>query len=164
MTTNSPNQVDGDVQAHIMPALTQAERKTAIDSCVDEIAHLERCIKAYPDQPVLKVDLLVQQVALAALTAEPVAHRYAYLPGIGDADWKYVDSSEYANKSSGYSGQDLYTTPPAQLLRPVELPDCDFGAVSHMSGGSKDYCNGFVDGTNNAIKAIREAGYEVKNG
>lgn len=53
--------------------------------------------------------------------------------------------------------------PPTQLLRPVELPDCDYGAVSHMSGGSKDYCNGFVDGTNNAIKAIREAGYEVKN-
>lgn len=45
---------------------------------------------------------------------------------------------------------------------PVKLMDCDFGDVSHMSGGSKDYCNGFVDGTQNAIKAIRAAGYQVE--
>lgn len=45
---------------------------------------------------------------------------------------------------------------------PVKLMDCDFGAVSHMSGGSKDYCNGFVDGTQNAIKAIRADGYQVE--
>ena len=39
----------------------------------------------------------------------------------------------------------------------VKLPDCDLGAVQHMSGGSDDYCNGFVDGTQNAIKALTEA-------
>lgn len=50
----------------------------------------------------------------------------------------------------------------ALTVPPVKLMDCDFGAVSHMSGGSKDYCNGFVDGTQNAIKAIRAAGYQVE--
>lgn len=50
----------------------------------------------------------------------------------------------------------------ALTAQPVKLMDCDFGAVSHMSGGSKDYCNGFVDGTQNAIKAIRAAGYQVE--
>ncbi len=37
----------------------------------------------------------------------------------------------------------------------VKLPDCDYGAVQHMSGGSDDYCNGFVDGTQNAIKRVK---------
>lgn len=50
----------------------------------------------------------------------------------------------------------------ALTAKPVKLMDCDFGAVSHMSGGSEDYCNGFVDGTQNAIKAIRAAGYQVQ--
>ncbi|VVT52718.1 hypothetical protein UYSO10_4249 [Kosakonia radicincitans] len=39
----------------------------------------------------------------------------------------------------------------------VKLPDCDYGAVQHMSGGSTDYCNGFVDGTQNAIKRVKAA-------
>lgn len=37
----------------------------------------------------------------------------------------------------------------------VKLPDCDFAAVQHISGGSDDYCNGFVDGTQNAIKCVK---------
>ncbi|EKQ6536918.1 hypothetical protein P6O00_002070 [Klebsiella michiganensis] len=44
----------------------------------------------------------------------------------------------------------------------VRLPDCDFAVVQHMSGGSKDYCNGFVDGTQNAIRAMRVAGIDVR--
>lgn len=51
----------------------------------------------------------------------------------------------------------------ALTAQPVKLLDCDFGAVYHMSGGNKDYCNGFVDGTQNAIKAIRAAGYPVES-
>ncbi len=39
----------------------------------------------------------------------------------------------------------------------VKLTDCDFGAVQHMSGGSKDYCNGFVDGTQNAVRLVTSA-------
>ena len=39
----------------------------------------------------------------------------------------------------------------------VRLSDCDYAAVQHMSGGSTDYCNGFVDGTQNAIKCVKAA-------
>ncbi|WP_370656072.1 ead/Ea22-like family protein [Klebsiella pneumoniae] len=44
----------------------------------------------------------------------------------------------------------------------VKLLDCDLAAVQHMSGGSKDYCNGFVDGTQNAIRAMVAAGVDVR--
>ena len=46
--------------------------------------------------------------------------------------------------------------------RAVKLVDCDFGAVQHMSGGSIDYCHGFVDGTQNAIRSITAAGIKVE--
>lgn len=46
--------------------------------------------------------------------------------------------------------------------RTVKLVDCDFGAVQHMSGGSTDYCHGFVDGTQNAVRAITAAGIKVE--
>ena len=46
--------------------------------------------------------------------------------------------------------------------RTVKLVDCDFGAVQHMSGGSTDYCHGFVDGTQNAIRAITATGIKVE--
>ncbi|TXU62546.1 hypothetical protein [Klebsiella pneumoniae] len=46
--------------------------------------------------------------------------------------------------------------------RNVKLVDCDFGAVQHMSGGRTDYCHGFVDGTQNAIRAITAAGIKVE--
>lgn len=44
----------------------------------------------------------------------------------------------------------------------MKLVDCDFGAVQHMSGGSIDYCHGFVDGTQNAIRSITAAGIKVE--
>lgn len=44
----------------------------------------------------------------------------------------------------------------------VKLLDCDLAVVQHMSGGSMDYCNGFVDGTQNAIRAMRSAGVDVR--
>lgn len=151
MTTNSPYPVDGDVQA-------------LIEQCKDNIDTLTVALKHCGQEEADEIyrNLELQKVALAALTAEPVAHRYAYLPGIGDADWKYVDSSEYANKSSGYSGQDLYTTPPAQLLRPVELPGGGLMQVAFETDPvNADMC--LCVSRDAAVRAIREAGYEVKN-
>lgn len=46
--------------------------------------------------------------------------------------------------------------------RVVKIVDCDYEAVQHMSGGSTDYCHGFVDGTQNAIGAITAAGIKVE--
>ncbi|WP_210515122.1 hypothetical protein [Pantoea ananatis] len=144
MKTNSPNPVDGDVQA-------------LIADCEAEIVELEKRLTTWGEVwiPYLQSKLRRQQIALAALTAKPVAFLYGASFERGEVEGEIEDCP----------GTDMpvFTTPPAQLLRPVELKDCEFGAVSIMSGGSKDYCNGFVDGTNNAIKAIREAGYEVKS-
>ncbi|WP_371343841.1 hypothetical protein [Klebsiella quasipneumoniae] len=46
--------------------------------------------------------------------------------------------------------------------RAVKIVDCDFDAVQHMSGGSTDYCHGFVDGTQSAIRSITAAGIKVE--
>lgn len=45
----------------------------------------------------------------------------------------------------------------------VRLSDRDFGAVQHMSGGSDDYCNGFVDGAQYVVEATLAAGVEVSD-
>lgn len=67
------------------------------------------------------------------------------------------------NDESAQASLALYEIALAALTaQPVKLPDCDFAAVVHMSGGADDYCYGFVDGTQNAIKAIRAAGYQVE--
>jgi len=79
MTTNSPNPVDGDVQAHQMPAMTDSERQKNIDA----ISTRMRSISEEGDEN-LQFEYDILRFALVALT-----------------------------------------TPPAQLLRPVELP-CGF--------------------------------------
>lgn len=42
----------------------------------------------------------------------------------------------------------------------ITFSDCGYGAVQHMSGGTRDYCNGFVDGTQNAIRIVKKASVE----
>ncbi|MDF7787792.1 hypothetical protein P4910_20245 [Pantoea stewartii] len=156
MTTNSPNPVDGDMQA-----LTEKERIEQVEvvsSLIEKI--VSDCANGWTAE---RVYLLPLQIALTALTAQPVAHRYACLPGIGDADWKYVDSSEYANKSSGYSGQDLYATPPAQLLRPVKLPQRADSNREDFYGCSDDFCAGWNHCLEEVKQAVADAGYEVKS-
>lgn len=77
MTTNFPNPVDGDVQAHKMPAMTDSERQKSIDA----ISTRMRSIDEEGDEN-LQFEYDILRFAMVALTA-----------------------------------------PPAQLLRPVELPD-----------------------------------------
>ncbi len=45
---------------------------------------------------------------------------------------------------------------------PVKFTDCDLAAVAHLSGGSVDYCSGFVDGTKNAMRVIETHGLKVE--
>lgn len=48
-----------------------------------------------------------------AAAGEPVAWRYAFLPSVGDeSGWKYVESEDLCNGSSGYVAQPLYTAAP----------------------------------------------------
>lgn len=46
-----------------------------------------------------------------------------------------------------------------KILR-IKFSDCGYGAVQHMSGAGNDYCNGFVDGTRNAISIVKKASVE----
>ena len=139
----------------MMQAYTEEQRKALIGLCRIEIKRWKVASESNPNMRYM-IDLM--EIALAALMTEP----------------EYNISDEYGETHIGVSKaiydkchEDYrwisYPAPPVAALRPIRLPDCDFGAVSHMSGGSKDYCNGFVDGTQNAIKAIRAAGYEVAN-
>ncbi|MGA4365387.1 hypothetical protein [Pantoea ananatis] len=79
MTTNSPNPVDGDVQA-------------LIADCQDEIAEIEKALTTWGDAwiPSLQSKLKRQKVALAALTNPPAQLlRTVELPGIKTerSDW-----------------------------------------------------------------------------
>lgn len=127
------------------------------DELQDLIADAEALIELFESAGAInQIAYKLAIVAHSALTAKPKYYAES-------SERRHGEPMLYSCGADYPKGRAYYTTSPAQMLRPVELKDCEFGAVSIMSGGSKDYCNGFVDGTNNAIKAILEAGYEVKS-
>lgn len=145
MTTNSPYPVDGDVQALI------ADCQQEIDSLKWKInrtrksggtlVYMESCLKR-------------QQIALAALTAEPV---YQFIVNNPDKDG-YIEwadcNPDYFSKEPKDSRRILYTTTPAQLLRPVELP------IKRRPWSCADSDN--VLDYQETVTALRNQGYEVK--
>lgn len=138
MTTNSPNPVDGDVQALIADCQAEIEDlKRSIDRC-DAIGTSDYLYQ-------LQSKLKRQYAALAALTAEPCAFLYGASFERGEVEGEIEDSP----------GTDMpvFTTQPAQLLRPVELPDC----VDDLHGV------GPVMSADAVVEALRKQGYEVKN-
>ena len=131
MTTNSPNPVDGDVQAlieHIKQTLS-----------VDDGA----------------IGFRVYKIALAALTAEPV---YQFIVNNPDKDG-YIEwadcNPDYFSKEPTDKRRILYTTPPAQFLRPVELP------IKRRPWSFADSDN--VLDYQETVTALRNQGYEVKS-
>ncbi|MCH9269649.1 hypothetical protein [Pantoea ananatis] len=95
MTTNSPNSVDGDVQELISDAEAIIELFESAGA-INQIAYK------------------LAKIAHASLTAVPKRMRQAN----GESSRTWVEcGSDY------HRGTDFYTTPPAQILRPVELPD-----------------------------------------
>jgi len=138
MTTNSSNPVDGDVQA-------------LIADCQAEIAEIEKMLALWGAVPYLKSQLKRQQVALAALTAEPVGWRdYQSDSGVR---WK---QGEIFYGLTPHRAP-LYTTPPAQLLRTVQLPP-----FIHSWEGD-DVISGRNKGIMDCAEALRQQGFEVKN-
>lgn len=139
MTTNSPNPVEGDVQA-------------LIALCKIEIKRWKAASEANPN---MRYMVTLMEAALASLTAEPLAatekHEISNMraTGLYLRAWP-VDREE--NERDGFNIH-LYTTPPAQLLRPVELPDC----VDDLHG------IGPVMSADSVVEALRKQGYEVKN-
>ncbi|AVG77989.1 hypothetical protein [Pantoea ananatis] len=112
-----------------------------IADCQAEIAEIEKRLTTWGEEwiPYLQSKLKRQQVALAALTAEIHSFTFEEDP------------------------QPLYTTPPAQLLRPVELPQFKF--CSNDCAGSQLWIESQV--WNKAIdacaEALRQHGIEVKS-
>lgn len=130
MTTNSPNPVDGDVQALI--------------------AHIKEVLQEYDEHGGIGYGESVYRTALAALTAKP----YAYASRNTDMskESQYFSASVFNNAWGDEYTVPLYTTQPAQLLRPVELPEP------------------YDDGHGNlwlpqdaVISAVKNAGGEVKS-
>lgn len=138
MTTNYPNPVDGDVQA-------------LISDCQRDIEEIQYEISTYGDESGRRASKLKrQQVALAALMAAPLASTEKHGISNMQATGMYmrawpVDREE--NERDGFNIH-LYTTPPAQLLRQVELP-----------GDRSTYWIRRED----AVNAIFAAGGEVKS-
>lgn len=126
------------------PAMTEAQRRQLIESCQLEI-------KENPHSPHAQM----AKIALAALTAEPVAYVHpAYLqPGaLGfDASVGRLAPAQV----------ELFIAPPVPVLKPIELPGK--GGVEATSEKSiRDWSDGWSAYREEAIKAIRAAGYEVK--
>lgn len=91
--------------------------------------------------------------------------RTAYMEWSDKTDWVNTDSRFGVVKPLGKYRADVlkaYIEHLESRTVTVKLLDCDLAAVQHMSGGSKDYCNGSVDGTQNAIRAMRAAGVDVR--
>lgn len=111
MTTNSPNPVNGDVQA-------RKQKRTDHSKLAAEIVHNLVSTDACDEEVTEKLTLWV----LNRLNKE--------LP-----------------------------TPPAQLLRPVELPQ----AFAYTIEGMEEYIDGWWLRKDDVIEALRQQGYEVKS-
>ncbi|ARF49993.1 hypothetical protein [Pantoea stewartii] len=160
MTTNSPNPVDGDVQALI------ADCQHDISSINREIDRYSQLPHAIPETLVsLRSQLKRQQIALAALTAEPVA--YAHTKVINDLLDKRRCCGTVWIKSDDESSVEplhaLYTTPTAQLLRPVELPGVSDLIDSSESIPSVRDVAIWDSAVAKCAELLRQQGYEVKS-
>ncbi|WP_210453493.1 hypothetical protein [Pantoea ananatis] len=163
MTTNSPNPFVGDVQAHQMPILTDGERDKAIRDFTVRAVNTD-----------CDVSLLAYQIALAALTAERCGSLIqAVNPKTGSVNIFYrsrgiesIDPEEIAEWEM-QEVEHLYTTPPAQLLRPVELPTAydivERGPAYHTFRDLELDEDGAWLRKDEVIEALRQQGYEVKS-
>jgi len=117
--------------------MREDEKQALIEWLRENIPLLEKTINqtALNDvKPHLEKELLSQQIALAALLAEPVGWRYRYLmPHMKNVDgtmgwvgnWKLTDDISCCNKSKGYEIEDLFTTPPLPAVPDVWIKCSD---------------------------------------
>ncbi|WP_336715083.1 hypothetical protein [Pantoea ananatis] len=143
MTTNSPNPVDGDVQALI--------------------EHIKEVLQEYDEHGGIGYGESVYRTALAAMTAEPVYQL------IDDSRW--YDAPKYLfdeAKARGDECRIVYTNASAQLLRPVELPDIEENEAAFKAGLNSlvdclEDCGDAEQGLRLALRSISEKWQEVKS-
>ncbi|WP_210466975.1 hypothetical protein [Pantoea ananatis] len=153
MTTNSPNPVDGDVQALIY-------------RCKDAVAHLSQMVEAgirggRYSVTEYRYQLMINKTALAALEAEPVA--WVVMAPQGDYIERNPEVVAHLEGTGLAKCKPLYDTPSAQLLRPVELPEPFYGVVQDGKPVMIAADDGQWINKTAVIEALRQQGYEVKN-
>lgn len=145
MTTNSPNPVDGDVQALIRNIQRRIKNTKRWLSSNKSISN--------PESEAFEL-LLIYETALAALTAVPV---YQFIVNNPDKDgyieWGDCNQDYFSNEPSD-SRRILYTTQPAQLLRPVDLGDCTLTINNR---------NQLCMIESEVVEILRQQGFEVKS-
>lgn len=107
--------------------LTNEERQALIRQLRDSISDLTAYVNMKPepkDAEDYRWTIKIQEIALAALTAEPVAVRYRWHPqsleweeadGSAWGKWKYCEAG-MANPHENYERQALFTTSPASVI------------------------------------------------
>ncbi|WP_289366073.1 hypothetical protein [Pantoea stewartii] len=156
MTTNSANR---DVQALI------ADCERDIASIKQELSEYARYCRFPPDVKetisLLNSQLKRQQVALAALTAGPVAFTTAkMLSDVQDGiDCGFMYGVSLHAPIAIDANIPLYTNPPAQLLRPVDLSECKKLWYDHDDLSAEIVCIPIKE----IKKALRQQGYDVKS-
>lgn len=152
------------------PAMTEEQRQELIQHATEEIRlkteHIARLEKHMPGQfntSRYQMDVLTAKIALAALTAEPVAYTYAEeLETLRKGSFAGMFTPHEAYKADPL-WMPLFTAPPAPVLKPIELPEALLPA-NHKSGEAfmaADSQGNYIN-REFTIKAIRAAGYEVK--
>lgn len=144
------------------PAMTEEQRHKMISDCQAEIVEIEKALTTWGEGWIsyLQSKLTRQKIALAALTAKSIAWIETGTDGFqrGSRLINYFTSD-----IQGFdNGTLIYTAPPAPVLKPIVLPGK--GGVEATSDKSiRDWSNGWAAYREEAIKAIRDAGYEVKS-
>ena len=92
-----------------MPVLSEQERQELIEQTEECITNLSRWVKNFSEDRDAKRDLKVYQIALAALTAEPVA--FGYEDGLFECGGKISSTAtrHYVNP--------LYAAPPVPVIK-----------------------------------------------
>jgi hypothetical protein len=138
-----------------MPALTEKQRDQAIKDCKADIAEGERRLEQWNLGSVSHTYLLMaitrQQIALAALTAEP--EPCDDCNGSGYAQEVGCDALGSGCGSCCGTGKSIsYLALPVTELKPIKLPSV------HVDNP----INGFYYRCDEVVTAIQAAGYEVK--
>lgn len=141
MTTNSPNSFYGDVQ-------------DLIDHCKLRIKVLQNYWHVNAEEMRLaKLDLRSYETTLAALTAYPEYNT----SNEGGEIFLEVSKAEYDKCHDDYRWIS-YPSPPAQLLRQVDLP-----GYTDKHQCMSTACDAAYEYKLSVIEALRQQGYEVKN-
>jgi len=158
-----------------MMQLTEEQRKALIEHAKAWIADADAARDEIPfgfDEDTEKEFSLIK-IALASLTAEPVAVRYRWSPPhmkMPDGsqfygDWKLVHDPAIANPSADYERVNLYTATPAPAIKPVKLPDDGLDDCIR-DWGPEQARNNFDTGYNYASwryqQELEKAGYQVE--